>query len=118
MCASSGKCSRGITRWSGSRGATLPPGSESHPPRRLTLQWAKDHAEAIKKLSGLRGAAFDRAFLAHEAAFHKAVLDALTTTLLPALQNAEVKELVNKVAPAFTAHMLKAQSLLDAYPKG
>lgn len=78
---------------------------------------AKDHAEAMKKLKGLRGAAFDRAFLAHEAAFHKAVLDAVTTTLLPALQNAEVRELVNKVAPAFTAHMLKAQSLLEAYPK-
>jgi putative membrane protein len=78
---------------------------------------AKDHADAIRKLSGLRGAVFDRAFLAHEAAFHKAVLDAVTTTLLPALQNAEVKELVTKVAPAFTAHMMQAQRLLDAYPK-
>jgi putative membrane protein len=78
---------------------------------------ADDHANAIQKLSGLRGAAFDRAFLAHEAAFHKAVLEAVTTTLLPALQNAEVRDLVTKVAPAFTAHMMKAQSLLDAYPK-
>jgi len=78
---------------------------------------AKDHAAAMTQLKSLRGAAFDRAFLAHEAAYHKAVLDAVTSTLLPALQNAEVKDLVNKVAPAFNAHMVKAQSLLDQYPK-
>jgi len=37
----------------------------------------------------------------------------VTTTLLPALKNAEVKDLVTKVAPAFQAHMLAAQNLLD-----
>ena len=77
---------------------------------------AKDHAAAMAKLSKLTGAAFDKAFLAHEVAYHKAVLDAVTTTLLPALQNVEVKDLVTKVGPAFQAHMIKAQSLLDSYP--
>lgn len=77
---------------------------------------AKDHAAAMAKLSKLHGAAFDKAFLAHEVAYHKAVLDAVTTTLLPALQNAEVKDLVTKVGPAFQAHMIRAQSLLDSYP--
>lgn len=81
------------------------------------FQMAKDHAAAMKKLQRLHGAAFDRAFLEHEVAYHKAVIDAVTTTLLPALQNAEVKDLVTKVAPAFNAHMVKAQSLLDNYPK-
>jgi putative membrane protein len=85
------------------------------PPKDFSM--TKDHAEAMQKLRALHGAAFDRAFLAHEVAYHKAVLDAVTTTLLPALQNAEVKDLVNKVAPAFNAHMVRAQSLLDAYPK-
>jgi putative membrane protein len=73
---------------------------------------AADHAAAIKKLSALTGSAFDRAFLEHEVAFHKAVLDAVTTTLMPALKNQEVKDLVNKVAPAFNAHMVAAQNLL------
>ena len=77
---------------------------------------AKDHAAAMASLVKLHGAAFDKAFLAHEVAFHKAVLDAVTTTLLPALQNAEVKDFVTKVGPAFQAHMMKAQSLLDTYP--
>lgn len=85
------------------------------PPKDFAM--AKDHASAMRKLRKLHGVAFDRAFLAHEVAYHKAVLDAVTTTLLPALQNAEVKDLVTKVAPAFNAHMVRAQSLLDAYPK-
>ena len=67
----------------------------------------------MKKLSALSGKAFDKAFLEHEVAFHKAVIDAVTTTLLPALKNQDVKDLVTKVAPAFNAHMTHAQHLLD-----
>lgn len=74
---------------------------------------AKEHAAAMKRLSAAHGAAFDRAFLEHEVAFHKAVIDAVTTTLLPALQNQEVKQLVTTVAPAFQAHMAAAQRLLE-----
>jgi len=74
-------------------------------------QAAKDHAAAMARLRGLTGPAFDRAFLQHEAAFHKAVIDAVTSTLLPAIQNSELKALVTKVAPAFEAHMMAAQSL-------
>jgi putative membrane protein len=57
------------------------------------------------------GVEFDRAFLQHEVAFHQAVINAIQTTLLPAIQNAELKALVVKVAPAFQAHMLAAQQL-------
>ena len=74
-------------------------------------QGAKDHAAAMKNLRGLTGANFDHAFLQHEVAFHKAVIDAVTSTLLPAIQNAELKALVVKVAPAFQAHMLAAGNL-------
>jgi putative membrane protein len=81
------------------------------PPKDFAM--AKDHADAMKKLTTLEGKAFDRAFLQHEVAFHKAVLDAVTTTLMPALQNQQVKDLVTRVAPAFNAHMVAAQNLLD-----
>jgi putative membrane protein len=85
------------------------------PPKDFAL--AKDHAAAMKKLEGLSGKAFDKAFLENEVAYHKAVIDAMTTTLLPALKNAEVKDLVTKVAPAFQAHMAAAQNLLDKQGK-
>jgi putative membrane protein len=67
----------------------------------------------VKKLNSLSGKDFDKAFLQHEVDYHKAVIDAVTTTLLPAVQNQEVKDLVTKVAPAFTAHMQAAQNLLN-----
>jgi len=73
----------------------------------------KNHEEAMAKLNRLTGAAFDEAFLEHEVAYHKAVIDAVTNTFLPTIQNGELKAFVQKVAPAFQAHMLAAQNLLD-----
>ena len=84
-----------------------------HPTPPKDFAMAKDHADAMKSLRAQTGKAFDRAFLEHEVAFHKAVLDAVTTTLLPALKNQEARALVTKVAPAFQAHMVAAQNLLD-----
>jgi len=73
----------------------------------------KNHDAAVKSLRAANGKSFDRAFLEHEVAFHKAVIDAVTETLLPALKNEEARALVTKVAPAFQAHMVAAQNLLD-----
>jgi putative membrane protein len=72
---------------------------------------AKAHAAAMASLRAKSGADFDRAFLRHEAAFHKSVIDAVNGTLLPAIRNEELRALVVKVAPAFQAHMLAAQNL-------
>lgn len=81
------------------------------PPRDFAL--AKAHVEAMRSLRRLKGRAFDRAFLKHEVDFHNAVIDAVTHTLLPATQNAQVRDLETKIAPAFVAHRDRAQSLLD-----
>ena len=73
---------------------------------------AKDHAAVMKKLRGLSGAAFHKAFLENEVAYHDAVIEAVQNTLLPAIQNAELKDLVVKVAPNFVAHRDAAKNLL------
>jgi putative membrane protein len=78
---------------------------------------AKDHAAIMKKLSGLKGAEFDMAFLQNEVGYHDAVIAAVTKTLLPAIQNAELKDLVTKVAPAFVAHRDAAKNMLDKMHK-
>lgn len=75
---------------------------------------AKDHEAAMKELRAAKGKEFDRAFLQHEVNFHKAVIDAVNQTLLPAIQNQQLKDLVTRVAPAFQAHMMAAQQKLDA----
>ena len=72
----------------------------------------KDYDDTMKQLAGLKGAEFDKAFLAHEVAYHKAVIDAVTNAFLPAIKNAELKAFVQKVAPAFQAHMLAADNML------
>lgn len=72
---------------------------------------AADHAATMARLRALSGAEFDHAFLQYEVTFHKTVIDAVTSTLLPAIKNAELKALVVKVAPAFEAHMIAADQL-------
>ena len=86
------------------------------PPKDFDM--ADDHADAMRTLTSAKhGVAFDRAFLEHEVAYHKAVVDAVTRTLLPALKNEEVKALVNRVAPAFVAHQQAAERLLEGMGK-
>jgi putative membrane protein len=72
---------------------------------------AAQHAAAMAGLKSTSGAAFDQAWLDHEIAFHQAVIDAVTSTLLPATRNTELKALVEKVAPAFVGHLEMAKDL-------
>ena len=67
--------------------------------------------ENLAKLKKLRGAAFDKAYIDHEVAYHEAVLSALDKTLIPSAQNAELKALLVKVRPAFVAHLEHAKEL-------
>ena len=73
----------------------------------------KGHEAVMKQLRSLKGAEFDKAFLQNEVGYHDAVIAAVTSTLLPAIQNAELKDLVTKVAPAFVAHRDAAKNMLE-----
>ena len=68
-------------------------------------------AENVRNLQKLSGAAFDRAYVDHEVAYHQQVLDALDKTLIPSAQNAELKSLLVAVRPAFVAHLEHAKGL-------
>jgi putative membrane protein len=72
---------------------------------------AEAHRAVMADLNSKTGAAFDKAYVDHEVAFHQAVLDAVTKTLLPAIQNAELKAFVTKVGPAFQGHLVHAQNV-------
>jgi putative membrane protein len=62
-------------------------------------------------LQKLSGAAFDKAYIDHEVAYHAAVLEAIDKTLIPSAQNAELKALVEKVRPAIAAHLDHAKMI-------
>lgn len=72
--------------------------------------------ENIAKLKTLKGAEFDKAYIDHEVSYHETVLSALDTTLIPHAQNAELKALLEKVRPAFVAHLEHAKHLQGTLP--
>jgi putative membrane protein len=65
----------------------------------------------LANLKTLKGAAFDKAYVDHEVAYHQAVLDAVDKTLIPSASNADLKALLVKVRPAFVAHLEHAKHL-------
>jgi putative membrane protein len=71
----------------------------------------------VANLKTLTGVAFDKAYIAHEVEYHQAVIDAVNKTLIPNAQNAELKALIVKVAPAFVAHLEKAKQIQAALAK-
>jgi putative membrane protein len=71
----------------------------------------------IAKLKGLKGAAFDTAYVANEVTYHQSVLDALDKTLIPNAKNEELKALMVKVRPAFVAHLEHAKQLQASLKK-
>jgi putative membrane protein len=73
--------------------------------------------ENLKNLNGLKGAAFDKAYIDHEVTYHQAVLDAVDKTLIPGAKNEELKALLVKVRPAFLAHLEHAKHLQASLKK-
>jgi putative membrane protein len=76
-----------------------------------------DGEKARAKLNGLTGAAFDRAYVDNEVAYHQQVLDAMDKVLIPGASNAELKALLVKVRPAFIAHLAHAKQLQASLAK-
>ena len=72
----------------------------------------------LAHLRTLQGAAFDKAYVAHEVEYHQQVLDAVDKVLIPGASNAELKALLVKVRPAFVAHLEHAKELQKSLPKG
>ena len=67
--------------------------------------------ENLRNLKTLSGAAFDKAYVDHEVAYHQLVLDAVDKALIPNAKNAELKSLLVKVRPAFAAHLEHAKRI-------
>jgi putative membrane protein len=67
--------------------------------------------EARSSLEALHGAAFDRAYMDREVAYHQAVLDAIDKVLVPTTDNAELRKLLVDVRPAIATHLEHAKQL-------
>lgn len=70
---------------------------------------AKQAADKQAELAKLKGAAYDKAYAANEVAYHKAVIGALETQLIPASSNAELKSLLQTGVKIFQGHLEHAE---------
>ena len=73
----------------------------------LTKQAADKRAELAK----LSGAAFDKAYIDNEVAYHKTVNSALQSTLIPAATNPELKDLLTTGLKIFQGHEQHAEQV-------
>lgn len=72
---------------------------------------------ARASLEPLKDGAFDRAYIEREVVYHQAVLDALDGLLIPTTSNAELKQFLTDVRPAFAAHLAYARTVQKGLPK-
>jgi putative membrane protein len=71
--------------------------------------------ENVTKLKSLKGKDFDKAYIDNEVSYHETVLNAVDKTLIPSAQNAELKALLEKVRPAFVAHLEHAKKIQSTF---
>ncbi|MGX1169739.1 putative membrane protein [Bradyrhizobium sp. USDA 372] len=70
---------------------------------------SKQAADKLAELDKLDGAAFDKAYVANEVAYHKAVNGGLETQLIPSASNAELKSLLQTGLKIFQGHQQHAE---------
>lgn len=75
---------------------------------------AKDAAAEQARLATLDGAAYDKAYVANEVAFHQTVNQALSGTLIPSAQNGELKSLLQTGLKLFQSHQMHAERLAQS----
>jgi putative membrane protein len=75
----------------------------------LSKKLMADAEKTKKALSSKSGKAFDKAYIDNEVAYHKAVIGAVATLLVPQSSNKELKALLEKVVPALKAHLAHAE---------
>jgi putative membrane protein len=75
---------------------------------------SKGAAEKLTELAKLSGAAYDKAYIANEVAYHKAVNGALEGLLIPSATNAELKGLLQTGLKLFQGHQQHAEHVAAA----
>jgi putative membrane protein len=72
---------------------------------------AKAADATMKRFDRLQGAAFDRAYVQNEVAFHKTVNGALDTALIPSARHDQLKSLLQTGLTLFREHQTHAEHL-------
>jgi putative membrane protein len=77
---------------------------------------AIEHGRAMTRLAALKGASFDPVYLQHEAAFHRAAIDAVRQVLEPSATCPALKAHFKEILPALEHHLSVTEELARALP--
>jgi putative membrane protein len=80
-------------------------------PNPTSASLTKDADATRARLSKLKGAAFDRAYIDNEVAYHETVNGALESTLIPNAKNGELKSLLQTGLTLFKEHQAHAEQV-------
>lgn len=72
---------------------------------------SKQASDKLAELAKLKGADYDKAYVANEVAYHKAVNGALETQLIPSATNPELKGLLQTGLKIFQGHQQHAEQV-------
>lgn len=75
----------------------------------LTQQLLDGKEKTLKMLKSKKGAAFNKAYIDNEVAYHKAVISAVKDVLIPQTQNAELKAFLQSAVPLLQGHLEHAE---------
>lgn len=70
-----------------------------------------------KTLRSKSGKDFDQAYIDNEVAYHKSVISAVETLLIPETENAELKALLQNIVPALKTHLAHAEMVQKSFAK-
>ena len=76
---------------------------------------SKQAAAKSAELAKLNGAAYDKAYINNEVAYHKTVNDALQNTLIPGASNSELKGLLTTGLKIFQGHQQHAEQVAAGF---
>jgi putative membrane protein len=75
----------------------------------VSKQMTDNAAKTRKMLQGKSAGDFDKSYIDNEVSYHKSVISAVETVLIPQTQNAELKDLLQQVVPALKTHLSHAE---------
>src|SRR6516165_7153020 len=76
---------------------------------------SKQAAAKSAELAKLNGAAYDKAYINNEVAYHKTVNDALQNTLIPGASNSELEGLLTTGLKIFQGHQQHAEQVAAGF---
>jgi putative membrane protein len=75
----------------------------------VSKKMVADASKTRKMLQAESGKAFEKSYIDNEVSYHKAVISAVETLLIPQANNAELKSLLQNVVPTLKAHLEHAK---------